>query len=230
MAQMPLSNPERILRVLDSHLERETRIVLFGRAALAMGFGSAGIPFGKTMDVDAILPTVEMEKIEADDQFWKAIDFTNKSLVPDGLYISHLFTDKQVTLTPDWLSKIVPIEANGFKHLRLFRPSSVDLVLTKMMRNDRQDIEDIRFILAHERVERADIEKAFAAVRPHEVRELQQIFVEMQPLVRGMAAPSKGLRENLPGGDTKLDSDWWLKLTQPLKEPPARERDREIER
>jgi hypothetical protein len=199
MAQMPLSNPERILRVLDSHLERETRIVLFGRAALAMGFGSAGIPFGKTMDVDAILPTVEMEKIEADDQFWKAIDLTNKSLVPDGLYISHLFTDKQVALTPDWLSKIVPIEANGFKHLRLFRPSSVDLVLTKMMRNDRQDIDDIRFILEHERVERADIEKAFAAVKPHEVRELQQIFVEMQPLVRGMAAPSKGLRENLFG-------------------------------
>jgi hypothetical protein len=227
---MPLSNPERILRVLDSHLERETRIVLFGRAALAMGFGSAGIRFGKTVDVDAILPTVEMEKIEADDQFWKAIELTNKSLVPDGLYISHLFTDKQVALTPDWLSKIVPIEANGFKNLRLFRPSSVDLVLTKMMRNDRQDIEDIRFILAHERVERADIEKAFAAVRPHEVRELQQIFVEMQPLVRGMAAPSKGLRENLPGGDTKLDSDWWLKLTQPLKEPPAKERDREIER
>lgn len=230
MAQMPLSNPERILRVLDSHLERETRIVLFGRAALAMGFGSAGIPFGKTMDVDAILPTVEMEKIEADDQFWKAIELTNKSLVPDGLYISHLFTDKQVALTPDWLSKIVPIEANGFKNLRLFRPSSVDLVLTKMMRNDRQDIEDIRFILAHERVERADIEKAFAAVKPHEVRELQQIFVEMQPLVRGMAAPSKGLRENLPGGGTNLDPDWWLKLTQPLKEPSAKERDREIER
>jgi hypothetical protein len=227
---MPLSNPERILRVLDSHLERETRIVLFGRAALAMGFGSAGIPFGKTMDVDAILPTVEMEKIEADDQFWKAIELTNKSLVPDGLYISHLFTDKQVALTPDWLSKIVPIEANGFKNLRLFRPSSVDLVLTKMMRNDRQDIEDIRFILAHERVERADIEKAFAAVKPHEVRELQQIFVEMQPLVRGMAAPSKGLRENLPGGGTNLDPDWWLKLTQPLKEPSAKERDREIER
>ena len=155
MAQMPLSNPEGILRVLDSHLERETRIVLFGRAALAMGFGPAGIQFGKTMDVDAILPTVEMERIEADDQFWKAIELTNKSLVPDGLYISHLFTDKQVALTPDWLSKIVPIEARGFKNLRLFRPSSVDLVLTKMMRNDRQDIEDIRFIFAHETVERA---------------------------------------------------------------------------
>ncbi len=120
-----------------------------------MGFGPAGIQFGKTMDVDAILPTVEMERIEADDQFWKAIELTNKSLVPDGLYISHLFTDKQVALTPDWLSKIVPIEARGFKNLRLFRPSSVDLVLTKMMRNDRQDIEDIRFIFAHETVERA---------------------------------------------------------------------------
>jgi hypothetical protein len=51
-------------------LEKETRIVLFGRAALALGYGRLGSQFGKTMDVDAILPAVEMGKIEAVAQFW----------------------------------------------------------------------------------------------------------------------------------------------------------------
>jgi hypothetical protein len=89
MAEMPVSNPERILHKLDSYLERETRIVLFGRAALALGFGKLGSQFGKTMDVDAIPPSVEMGKIEADAQFWRAIELTNRSLLPEGLYVSH---------------------------------------------------------------------------------------------------------------------------------------------
>jgi hypothetical protein len=48
MAEQPVNNPERILRILDSYLEKETRIVLFGRAALALGFGKLGSEFGKT--------------------------------------------------------------------------------------------------------------------------------------------------------------------------------------
>jgi hypothetical protein len=48
MAASPINNPHRILLTLDSHLERETRIVLFGRAALALGFGDQGAKFGKT--------------------------------------------------------------------------------------------------------------------------------------------------------------------------------------
>jgi len=69
MAEQPVNNPERIVRLLDSYLEKETRIVVFGRAALALGFGKLGSEFGKTMDVDAILPAVEMGKIETDVQF-----------------------------------------------------------------------------------------------------------------------------------------------------------------
>jgi hypothetical protein len=90
MAASPINNPQRILQTLDSYLEKETRIVLFGRAALALGYGDQGARFGKTQDVDAILPTVEMAKIESDSQFWKAIELTNKSLEPSGLYLSHL--------------------------------------------------------------------------------------------------------------------------------------------
>jgi len=69
VAELPVNNPRRILGTLDSFLERETRIVLFGRAALTMGFGDVGTRFGVTQGVDAILPTVEMSKIKADSQF-----------------------------------------------------------------------------------------------------------------------------------------------------------------
>jgi hypothetical protein len=107
VAALPVNNPQHILKTLDSFLEKETRIVLFGRAALALGFGDEGLRFGATQDVDAILPSIEMSRIEADSQFWDAIDKTNKQLEPSGLYVSHLFTDRQVALTADWLEKVV---------------------------------------------------------------------------------------------------------------------------
>ena len=219
MAELPVNNPERILRVLDSHLEKDTRIVLFGRAALALGYGDFGSQFGKTLDVDAILPTVEMGKIEADAQFWKAIELTNKHLLPEGLYVSHLFTDEQVALTPNWLEKIVPIAVADLRHLQLFRPSSTDLILTKMMRNDRQDIEDIAFILSREKIDVAELDRAFACVKPHELVELRRIFSEMQPQVRDMAVRSVAVGANPDRFRHNLDPDWWSQLTQQPKVP-----------
>src|SRR5208282_1594745 len=172
MAASPINNPQRILKTLDSYLDKETRIVLFGRAALALGYGNQGARFGKTQDVDAILPTVEMARIEADGQFWKAIELTNKRLEPAGLYVSHLFTDRQIALTPGWLDKIVLIPSGGYKCLQLFRPSSLDLILTKMMRNDREDLEDIRFILSQENIDQKHLDFAFSGLAPLEVPEL----------------------------------------------------------
>jgi hypothetical protein len=230
VAELPVNNPERILRKLDSYLEKETRIVLFGRAALALGYGRLGSQFGKTMDVDAILPVVEMGKIEADAQFWKAIELTNKSLLPEGLYVSHLFTDEQVALTPNWLAKIVPVEIGDLKHLRLFRPSTIDLILTKMMRNDRQDIGDIAFILSHEHVDPIELDKAFASVKPLGLEELQHIFSKMQPQVREMVARLNGTTIAQGGFRHDLDPDWWSKWTQPSVAPErAKEKDRSHE-
>jgi hypothetical protein len=34
--------------------------------------------------------------------FWQAVDQTNAELAPDDLYVSHFFTEDQVTLLPDW--------------------------------------------------------------------------------------------------------------------------------
>ena len=185
-----MNNPERILHTLDRHLCQPTRIVLFGRAALALGYPAAPPEFGVTQDVDALLPAVEMARIEADRQFWDALEAANKELEPTGLYMTHLFTDEQVVLTVDWLQKIVAIRPKtAFRHLELFRPSGADLILTKMMRNDPQDVQDIRFLLAQEKIATAQLTQAFYDARVPPVPEIAQTFQAMQPAVLAMAKP-----------------------------------------
>jgi hypothetical protein len=215
MAALPVNNPRTILQARDSNLEKETRVVLFGRAALALGFGEHGEPFGATQDVDAILPTVEMTRIEADSQFWSAIEKTNKQLESSGLYLSHLFTDQQVILTRDWLEKVVPIGSAGYRFLRLLRPSSLDLILTKMMRNDPEDIRDIQFILRHDRINAAQLASALASAHQVDVPEIQGIFKKMQPLVLRLARelePSRGDDRGRAGAGS-VGKDWWDELT-----------------
>ena len=221
-----MNNPDRILRTLDSHLQRETRIVLFGRAALAVGFSSPNEPFGATHDVDAILPSIELSRIEADGQFWDAIEKTNKELQAAGLYLSHLFTDEQVILTPNWLERIVNIPSDRFRFLKLSRPDSIDLILTKMMRNDREDIRDIRFILQHDIIDTPKFLSALESARIPRIPEINAIFVAMRDPVIGMAkeverSRRQPLLNNEKGG---IELDWWTRLTDgPL---PRREREK----
>ncbi|MGH8017172.1 MAG: DUF6036 family nucleotidyltransferase [Opitutaceae bacterium] len=165
-----------------------TRIVLFGRAALALGYDPPEPEFEVTNDVDAILPSVDMAAIERDEQFWNAIDAANRELEPAGLYITHLFSDQQVVITPHWLSRVVPIPFEGGRHLRLFRPAGADLLLTKMMRNDPQDLEDIRFILRRDRITRRQVMDVFAEARIPDVNEIREIFMSLRTVVESMAA------------------------------------------
>ncbi len=182
-----MNNPEKILRTLDSHMRQNTRIVLFGRAALALGFDPPEATFGVTNDVDALLPSVDMASIERDEQFWNAIDATNRDLEPTGLYITHLFSDEQVVITRDWLARIVPISSDAYQHLRLFRPAGIDLLLTKMMRHDPQELEDVRFILRREGITRRQVSEAAAQARIPDVTEIREVFATMLPLVESMA-------------------------------------------
>lgn len=184
-----MNNPEKILRTLDRHLRQPVRVVLFGRAALALGYPAPPPDFGVTQDVDAILPVVEMARIEADQQFWEALDLTNRELEPSGLYMTHLFTDAQVVLTPDWLARIVPIVGPvPFCNLSLFRPHTADLILTKMMRNDPQDRDDIAFILGSDPLSPSELKSAFLAARVPPVPEVQAAFLAMQTVVAGLAS------------------------------------------
>lgn len=222
MAASSLNNPQLILRTLDSHLEQRTRVVLFGRAALALGFGDSGARFSATQDVDAILPTVEMAKIESDGQFWKALEQTNKVLEPLGLYLTHLFTDKQVILTVDWLDKIVEIPSSDYKFLQLYRPSSVDLILTKMMRNDREDLDDVRFIVQQDGITLSTLDDAFSRAIPVETPEIRALFMKMMPLVRDVAAEMDHVRRS-------MDLENYIRY-QSHSRSVEKEKDREMER
>jgi hypothetical protein len=141
------SNPLLILQTLDRHLTRECELTVYGRSAIALGYPRVPPEMIATMDVDAILPASDLAVIEANDDFWRAQDLTNRELEATGLYFTHLFVDRQVILRPNWLENRCGIRFPGFRHLRLYRPATLDLVLTKMMRNDPQDREDIGFLM-----------------------------------------------------------------------------------
>ena len=178
-----MNHPLVIRRTLDSFLERETRVVLYGRAALALGFDGAPPEFAVTRDVDAILPAAELAVIEADEQFWKALGRTNRELELSGLYMTHLFMDEQVILSPGWLEKLVRLSLPELNRLRVYRPSVLDLVLTKMMRRDPQDFADIKFLLRQESFTEARIMEAFARAHCPGIDEIRAAFVAMQPKV-----------------------------------------------
>lgn len=98
--------------------------------------------------------------------------------------MTHLFTDEQVVLTKNWLQHIVPIHTHtAFRHLELFRPSGLDLILTKMMRHDPQDLQDIQFLLGREKITTACLTQALADACIPPVAEITQIFQAMQPIV-----------------------------------------------
>jgi hypothetical protein len=98
-----------------------------------------------------------------------------------------LFTEEQVFLRPDWADHIVPVLRPSTCHLKLFRPHTIDLILTKMMRgDDPQDMEDIDFLVRHDGITREQMEPAFATVRMPDVVELHDAFARALPVVRGI--------------------------------------------
>lgn len=171
-----MNQPEQIVRTLDLNLVDSTRLILYGRSALALGFPNPQPPFFATMDVDAILPDVQMNSIEANDQFWTAIEKTNDQLRLSGLYLTHLFTDSQIILRSNWLDYILPVPLNGLRHLSLFRPDTCDLILTKMMRIDPQDRSDIAFLLQHLSLNEEQMESLLDSARVPPIPEIQDAY------------------------------------------------------
>jgi hypothetical protein len=178
-----MNNPEHIVRTLDSKLTQPTRLILYGRAALALGFPPTTKDFASTQDVDSLLPEVELPAIESDAGFWLALEEANSELEPSGLYMTHLFTDSQVILTPDWLDYLVPIPLAGLQHLRLFRPRVLDLILTKMMRVDPLDFADIGFLLRQDPLDARSLKQAFASASVPEIPEIREAFLHNQNAV-----------------------------------------------
>lgn len=181
-----MNNPLRILETLDRHLTKRAEITLFGRAALALGFPNSPAAFATTQDVDAILPLAWLAAEDQNLDFWEAQQKTNAELEPSGLYITHLFRELEIILTPDWLGQRVRVPVE-LQTMTVFRPSTLDLILTKMARGDENDLADIRFLLQQEAVSSEQIRAAFARARVPDVPEIQELFRAAQPKVLALA-------------------------------------------
>jgi hypothetical protein len=167
-------------------LTAPAEITLFGRAALALGYANCPAAFATTHDVDAILPLAWLEAADENADFWQAQQKTNVELEPAGLYLTHLFRELEVIVSPDWLTKRVRVPLRLPK-LAVFRPSTLDLILTKMARGDENDLTDIRFLLGQEAITTAQLQAAFDRARVPDVPEIRELFQAAQPRVLGMA-------------------------------------------
>ncbi len=183
-----MSNAERILRELDTHLEHDVTLVLYGRAALALGFENPPEAAKHSLDVDAIIPMSAMEVFRNDLKFWDAQEATNRALENDGLYITHLFEAKEVFLRRDWDEQLVGITSLPLRWLRLFRPATLDLILTKMMRgDDAQDMQDVAFLIEQGSVTPTQLETAFAEAVIPDLVEFRDAFKRAKPRVLNLA-------------------------------------------
>jgi hypothetical protein len=181
-----VSNPLRILQTFDRKLTSPAEMTLFGRAALALGFPGAPPGFHNTRDVDAILSFQWLSSSDENIDFWLAQQSTNAELAKDGLYLTHLFRESEVIIQPDWPARRVRL-ALQLAHLTVYRPATVDLVLTKMARADEEDLEDIRFLLSQESISPRELQAAFARARVPDVTEIRELFVAAQPKVLKLA-------------------------------------------
>jgi len=170
VAEVPLSNPERLLLALDALLDHRVNLVLYGRSAVWLGFDNPPPEVGATKDVDAIIRMSQLDELVNDEQFWDSRDAVNVQFKGEDMYITHLFQENQVFRRPNWLDHLVPLLRPVTRHLELYRPATVDLILTKMMRgNDEWDMQDIHFMLHHDKISVACITQAMnEAVIPDE--------------------------------------------------------------
>ena len=99
----------------------------------------------------------------------------------------------QVFLRKNWEKHLVSISRPSTKWLRLFRPATLDLILTKMMRGDDvQDMEDIAFLVEQEKITPEQLEAALAQVVIPDLEELKDAFELAKPKVRKIVGQARG--------------------------------------
>jgi hypothetical protein len=98
-----MDNASVILTTFDRHLDHEASLIVYGRAAIQLGFETPPAEVARSLDVDGLIPEGEVSALVADDNFWDAQIATNEELRPRGLYITHLFQSNQVSCaTTGW--------------------------------------------------------------------------------------------------------------------------------
>lgn len=141
-----MSNAERLLRRLDELLDVNVDLTLYGRAALLLGYPDPKREYALSLDVDAVLWIGQAEELERSGNFWEALEQINEEFEDDGLYMTHLFDEDQVVLRPTWRDERVAIPGD-FHRLTLHRLGDADLLLSKMMRYDPTDLDDLDFVV-----------------------------------------------------------------------------------
>lgn len=183
-----MDNPSLILLTVDRRLDHAVRLVVYGRSAVCLGFNNPPPETAKTQDVDAIISFAQSQELERDPGFWDAIEGANAELAAQGLYITHLFSEAEVFLRRDWCNYIVPVSRPALRWMRLSRPATTDLVLSKMMRgNDPQDMADAEFMIRHDCITETQLIEAFSQMKPIELVELRDAFAKAKPIVLKIA-------------------------------------------
>ena len=172
----PAGNARRILDTLDQLLDSSVELTLYGRAALHLGFPKAPEEVAYSRDVDAVLYMGQAEELAATTNFWEALEKTNEALAADGLYISHLFEESQVILRAEWRQARASI-SGPWRNLRVFRLSDPDLLLSKLMRDDPQDLRDALTIASARPMSLTEIESAMEQAVVPSLAEIEEQFV-----------------------------------------------------
>lgn len=174
---MQADNPSLILQTLDARLDHAVELTLIGKSALWLGFDNVPAAYSVTQDVDTVVPAQQSEQMNDDLAFWDALTAANAELQPLGIYLTHIFEEWQIIMRREWLIHRVPIRRPALTHLRLFRPATLDLILSKMMRgDDPQHMEEIRWMIAIDKISSPDLESAFASAHVPDDEEVMQAF------------------------------------------------------
>ena len=182
------AHPERLLLALDEALDHEVSLIIYGRSAIWLGFENPPPAAATTQDVDAIIPDQQVQALANDVRFWDARDAVNERFKSEGLYITHLFPESQIFLRREWAKHILPITRLRLNRLKLHRPATIDLVLTKMMRgNDEQDMADAEFMIRYDRITESQLGAAFSQMKPVELVELREAFAKAKPIILRLA-------------------------------------------
>ena len=184
-----MNNPLRILQAVDARLDQPFELYLFGRAALVLGFSDPPATAAATQDVDGIIPSNLLAGLQANDAWWTALQSANDELAAEGLYLTHLFDEEQIILRAGWLAQAVDLPKLTMRFLRLRRPATIDLILTKMMRGpDPEDMQDVRFYLEREpTIGFEELQEAFSLAIGPDVPEIWQLFEAAKPIVLAAA-------------------------------------------
>jgi hypothetical protein len=175
VAASAVNNAERILTALDGKLDREVELTLYGRAALSLGFDDVPKEFGQSRDIDGVLWIGQADDLAATTNFWEAVEELNEQFKDQELYISHLFQEDQLILSPEWKIKRRKIEGL-WKKLKLYRLGDADLFLTKLMRHDATDIADAKFVVHRTGWSDDEITAIISQARFPDVSEVREQF------------------------------------------------------